>query len=57
MSNGVSFPSVGIRKKGKIGLLDDECPALKIEFHHTDPEVRVAGITQLTLNNNKRMSR
>jgi spore coat protein CotH len=51
--NGVEFKSVGIRKKGFIGSLDDTRPSLKVKFNHTDSKTKVAGVTQLTLNNNK----
>ena len=51
--NGVEFKSVGIRKKGFIGSLDDHRPSLKVKFNHTDANAKVAGLTQLTLNNNK----
>ncbi|MBT5708697.1 MAG: hypothetical protein HOI66_20465 [Verrucomicrobia bacterium] len=51
--NGVEFKSVGIRKKGFIGSLDDNRPSLKVKFNHTDSKAKVAGMTQLTLNNNK----
>jgi spore coat protein CotH len=51
--DGVEFKSVGIRKKGFIGSLDDERPSLKVKFNHIDSKAKVAGMTQLTLNNNK----
>ena len=51
--NGEVFDSVGIRKKGFIGSLDDERPSLKVKFNFSDPDATLGGMTQLTLNNNK----
>ena len=51
--NGELFKSVGIRKKGFIGSLDNERPSLKVKFNFTDSEASLGGMTQLTLNNNK----
>ncbi len=51
--NGVAFQGIGLRKKGFIGSLDNERPSLKVKFNHSDADARVAGLSQLTLNNNK----
>ncbi len=51
--DGVSFPKVGLRKKGFIGSLSHTRPSLKIKLNHIDKESGIAGLTNLTLNNNK----
>ena len=52
--NGETFKSVGIRKKGFIGSLDNERPSLKIKLNHFDDGTRtIGGLDRLTLNNNK----
>jgi hypothetical protein len=42
---------VAVRKKGFLGSLDDERPALKIRFDYYDPEQTLLGLERLTLNN------
>lgn len=51
--NGVAIPNVGVRKKGFIGSLDRDKPSLKVDFKRFEKGRRVAGLKQLTLNNNK----
>ena len=51
--DGVEIKSVGIRKKGFIGSLDDERPSLKIKFAEYVDQSPVDGLDRLTLNNNK----
>lgn len=51
--DGVEFPQVGIRKKGFIGSQSRSRPSLKIKLNHVDPESTIAGLNNLTLNNNK----
>ncbi len=51
--DGVSFPEVGIRKKGFLGSLNDFRPSLKIKLNHVDKKAGIEGLTNLTLNNNQ----
>ena len=51
--NGVKIPSVGIRKKGFIGSLDETRPSLKVKFGEYVDQKPVKGLDRLTLNNNK----
>ncbi|HJS09270.1 MAG TPA: CotH kinase family protein [Pirellulales bacterium] len=51
--DGVKIESVGIRKKGFIGSLDDQWPSLKVKFDEYVKQQPVEGIDVLTLNNNK----
>jgi spore coat protein CotH len=51
--DGVTAKSVGIRKKGFIGSLDNQFPSLKIKFDEYDGESPIKGLDGLTLNNNK----
>jgi spore coat protein CotH len=51
--DGVKIESVGIRKKGFIGSLDDQFPSLKVKFDEYVDQSPVKGIDFLTLNNNK----
>lgn len=51
--DGVKIESVGIRKKGFIGSLDDQFPSLKVKFDEYVDQNPVKGIDVLTLNNNK----
>ena len=51
--DGVSFPKVGIRKKGFLGSLNDFRPSLKIKLNHVDKKAGIEGLTNLTLNNNQ----
>ncbi len=50
--NGVSFPKVGLRKKGFIGSLSHTRPSLKVKLNFTDPEGEMGGLRTLTFNNN-----
>ena len=51
--DGVSFPEVGIRKKGFLGSLNAFRPSLKIRLNHVDKKASIGGLTNLTLNNNQ----
>ena len=51
--DGVKIESVGIRKKGFIGSLDNQFPSLKVKFDEYVDQRPVKGIDVLTLNNNK----
>lgn len=51
--NGVAIKSVGVRKKGFFGSLDARRPSLKIKFDEYVEQRPVAGVSRLTLNNNK----
>ena len=51
--DGVSFPKVGLRKKGFFGSQDTERPSLKIKLNMFDPDLSIDGLTSLTFNNNK----
>ena len=51
--DGVKIESVGIRKKGFIGSLDERWPSLKIKFDEFVSQTPVKGLDSLTLNNNK----
>ncbi len=50
---GVTIKSVGIRKKGFLGSLDDRYPSLKIKFDEYEDQKPIADLEGLTLNNNK----
>lgn len=51
--DGVLIKSVGIRKKGFIGSLDDRFPSLKIKFDEFVDQKPITDLEGLTLNNNK----
>ncbi len=51
--NGTTIKSVGIRKKGFIGSLDNEYPSLKIKFNEFVDQKPLRDLEGLTLNNNK----
>ena len=51
--DGVSFPEVGLRKKGFLGSLNAYRPSLKIKLNHVDKKAGIEGLTNLTLNNNQ----
>jgi spore coat protein CotH len=51
--DGVKVDSVGVRKKGFIGSLDNQFPSLKVKFDEYVDQSPVKGIDVLTLNNNK----
>lgn len=51
--DGVKIESVGIRKKGFLGSLDDQFPSLKIKFDEYTDQDPIRGVDTLTLNNNK----
>ncbi len=51
--DGVSFPEVGIRKKGFLGSQNAFRPSLKIKLNHVDKKESIEGLTNLTLNNNQ----
>lgn len=51
--DGREIQSVGVRKKGLFGSLDDQRPSLKIKFNEFVDQDPVEGLNRLTLNNNK----
>ena len=51
--DGVSFPEVGIRKKGFLGSLNAYRPSLKIKLNQVDKKSSIEDLTNLTLNNNQ----
>lgn len=51
--DGIDIGSVGIRKKGFLGSLDDKYPSLKIKFNEYVDQTPIPGLDGLTLNNNK----
>ena len=51
--DGVTFPNVGLRKKGFLGSLSTTRPSLKIKLNHTDKGAGIEGLTNLTFNNNQ----
>ena len=51
--DGVSFPRVGIRKKGFIGSQSSSRPSIKIKLNHIDKESAIEGLALLTFNNNQ----
>ncbi len=51
--DGVSFPRVGIRKKGFIGSQSSSRPSIKIKLNHINKESAIEGLTLLTFNNNQ----
>lgn len=50
---GVTFPKVGIRKKGFIGSQDTNRPSLKINLDEFVKDQEIDGLDNLTFNNNK----
>src|SRR5262245_51313140 len=51
--DGETIRSVGIRKKGFIGSLDNQWPSLKVKFDEYVEQSPIPGLEGLTLNNNK----
>ena len=51
--DGVTYPKVGIRKKGFIGSQDTNRPSLKIKLDYFDKDQEIDGLNNLTFNNNK----
>jgi len=51
--DGVTFPRVGIRKKGFIGSQDSNRPSLKIKLNYVNTKEQIGGLASLTFNNNK----
>lgn len=51
--DGKTIKEVGIRKKGFLGSLDTDRPSLKVRFDKYVEQSPVAGLTRMTLNNNK----
>jgi hypothetical protein len=49
----VKVRSVGVRKKGLFGSLDNTRPSLKIKFDEFEDQDPLKGLSRLTLNNNK----
>lgn len=54
--DGVAIPSVGLRKKGFLGSLDDRFPSFKVKFDEYVTQSPIRGLDGLTLNNNKQDS-
>jgi len=51
--DGVTYPKVGIRKKGFIGSQDTNRPSLKVKLDHYIKDQAIGGLDNLTFNNNK----
>ena len=51
--DGVSYPNVGLRKKGFIGSLSHTRPSLKVKLNHTISGANLGGLSSLTFNNNR----
>ncbi len=51
--DGVTFPNIGLRKKGFLGSQSTTRPSLKIKLNYTDKDAGIEGLTNLTLNNNQ----
>jgi len=51
--DGVTFPKVGIRKKGFLGSLSLTRPSLKVKLDHYVDGAAIDGLSKLTLNNNQ----
>lgn len=51
--DGVTVADVGVRKKGNLGSLSTTRPGLKIKANEYVTGQKIAGLKQLTLNNNK----
>ncbi len=51
--DGVTYPKVGIRKKGFIGSQDTSRPSIKIKLDYFDKDQEIDGLNNLTFNNNK----
>jgi hypothetical protein len=49
--DGVRRENVGVRKKGFLGSLDAERPALRLKFDYSDPNQSLYGLTRLSLSN------
>ena len=54
--DGVTIRSVGLRKKGFLGSLDNRWPSLKVKFDEFVEQSPIPGLEGLTLNNNKQDS-
>ncbi len=51
--DGVTFPHVGLRKKGFLGSQDTTRPSLKVKLDYTDTTINIDGLRNLTFNNNR----
>jgi hypothetical protein len=51
--DGQRFAQVAVRKKGFLGSLDDDKPSLKLKLDEVIADQAIAGLTGLTLNNNR----
>ena len=51
--DGVTYPKVGLRKKGFIGSQDTTRPSLKVKLDYSDKKGHIDGLRNLTFNNNK----
>ena len=49
--DGEVFPNVGVRKKGFLGSLNEDKPALKIDLSEYGEPAEYSGVDRLTLNN------
>ena len=54
--DGVTFPRVGIRKKGLLGSLSSTRPPLKVKLNYLNKKSKIDSITNLTFNNNQQDS-
>lgn len=50
--DGTTVARVGVRKKGNLGSLSTTSPGLKVKANEYVPGQKIAGLKQLTLNNN-----
>ena len=51
--DGVTFPRVGLRKKGFLGSQDTTRPSLKVKLDYTDTTINIDSLRNLTFNNNR----
>ena len=51
--DGVTYPKVGLRKKGFLGSQDTTRPSLKVKLDYSDKKGHIDGLRNLTFNNNR----
>ena len=51
--DGVTYPKVGLRKKGFLGSQDTTRPSLKVKLDYSDKKGNIDGLRNLTFNNNR----
>ncbi len=51
--DGVTFPKIGLRKKGFLGSQDTIRPSLKVKLDYSDKKGNIDGLRNLTFNNNR----